>query len=124
MAEAGCSCADPDLVPTKDENMTLPYVSGNPYSRFCRGCGRRYFCAKRFWTRAATQYVIPRGESEPVEYDGDDEPDEADEADETDDESDETDEDNQFECPACDRSHTGYPDACECGAEYDWSAAH
>lgn len=102
MGERGCSCDDPDLVPVKDLNMDLPYVSGNPYSRYCRGCGRRYFCAKGFWERAKQKFVIPTNGDEPVEVD-------------------EYDDDNYFECPECGQPLFGFPDSCEdCGTEYDW----
>lgn len=100
----GCTCSDPDLVPVKDQKMSLPYVSGNPYSRYCRTCGRRYFCAKSFWERAKERFIIPQGEDDPVpadEYDGDEE---------------------YFECPddGCHKPHFGQPDGCSCGAEYVW----
>lgn len=106
MGEAGCTCDDPDLVPVKDMNLNLPFISGNPYSRFCRCCGRRYFCAKSFWERAAEKFIIPENEKSPVpaeEY-GDGE------------------ERNFFECPGCGHPHFGFPESCEgdCDAVYDW----
>lgn len=104
MGERGCTCDSPDLVAVKDRNMARPYVSGNPYSRFCKGCGRRYFCAASFWERAKEKFVIPLGGDSPVSVsDFDDE--------------------NYFECPQCDAPHFGHPAACECGAEYEWSDA-
>lgn len=103
MAESGCTCDDPDLVAAKDQNMSLPFVSGNPFSRFCRTCGRRYFCAKKFWEKATNRFIIPEGEDEPIPAE---------------------DYEDYFECPAdgCSHPHIGTPDECgSCGAEYDWS---
>ena len=74
MSDSGCTCEEPDLVPVKDRNMERSYVSGNPYSRYCRTCGRRYFCAKSYWEHAGEKFVIPVDDDEPVrldEYDGD-----------------------------------------------------
>lgn len=101
----GCSCSDPDLVVVKDRSMSLPYVSGNAYSRYCRTCGRRYFCKKSFWKRAAEKFIIPRDSSDPVsaeDFAGNDTY------------------DNFFTCPGCDEPHFGYPSDCDCGAEYEW----
>lgn len=100
----GCTCDDPSLVTIKDMNLTLPYVSGNAYSRYCQTCGRRYFCKKSFWKRAAEKFVIPKNEDEPIHVDDFDERDGC----------------NFFECPQCDEPHFGQPDDCECGADYQW----
>lgn len=101
MSEDGCTCDDPDLVVVKDRNMGLPYVSGNPYSRYCRTCGRRYFCGKSFWKRAIDKFVIPLDDDEPVSVD-------------------DYEDENFFECPKCDEPHFGQPESCDCGAEYQW----
>lgn len=101
MGKRGCTCDDPDLVPVKDCNLLPPYTSGNPYSRYCRTCGRRYFCAKSFWEKAKERFIIPSGEGDPVH-------------------TDEYDDENYFECPSCGKPHFGYPDVCGCGVEYDW----
>lgn len=96
-----CSCEDPELVVVKDRNMALPYVSGNPYSRYCLGCGRRYFCSESYWLKADEKYVIPNRRDEPVHVD-------------------DYEDENYFECPKCEEPHFGHPDGCDCGAEYEW----
>jgi hypothetical protein len=98
----GCSCDDPELVAAKDRSMEPIYISGNPYSRYCLGCGRRYFCKDTFWENADEKYVIPKDGDEPVHVD-------------------DYDEENFFECPECGQPHFGTPDDCDsCGAEYAW----
>jgi hypothetical protein len=100
----GCSCDDPELVAVNDRNMAPVYVSGNPYSRYCTNCGRRYFCADSFWENSDDKHVIPDGEDEPVPFD-------------------EYEAENAFECPAdgCGTVHFGYPDQCDaCGQTYKW----
>lgn len=102
MGERACTCDDPDLVTVKDRNMDQPYVAGNPYSRYCRNCGRRYFCANSFWEKAKEKFVIAINGDEPVHVD-------------------DYEEENYFECPKCDKPHFGEPDGCEnCGADYNW----
>jgi len=102
MSKKGCSCEEPDLVPVNDRNLSLGYVSGNKYSRFCRTCGRRYFCTKSFWEKAAEKFIIPFESKEPVaagEYD----------------------DENYFECPQCGKPHFGYPVDCDdCGVAFGW----
>lgn len=101
MAEA-CTCDDPNLVTVNDRNMAPVYVSGNKYSRYCTGCGRRYFCKDTFWKNADQKFVIPDGEDEPIPVD-------------------EYEDENFFECPECDEPHFGTPDECDaCGAPYEW----
>lgn len=110
MGESGCTCEDPDLVPCQDRNMKLPYVSGNKYCRYCRNCGRRYFCKKSFWQRAKEKFVIPFGDEDADPIPVEDYVEEADERD-----------DNCFFCPECDTVLFGQPEECrECGAEYEW----
>lgn len=95
--QSACTCEKPQLVTAIDENLAPDYMSGNKYCRYCLGCGRRYFCGKQFFKNAIQKYVIPMGDSEPVEA---------------------------FECPAedCGQLVHGEPDACpHCGAAYDWS---
>jgi len=105
MSEDACSCEDPDLVLVKDRNMALPYVSGNPYSRYCRGCSRRYFCKGTLWERAKDKFVIPNNDDEPIPVE-------------------DYEDENYFECPKCEHPMFGYPDSCEeCGEEYDWGDA-
>jgi hypothetical protein len=106
----GCDCGDADIVAVSDRNMAPVYVPGNPYSRFCLNCGRRYFCSDTFWKDASEPYVIPKGEDEPIplsEYGKSDEFDE-----------------NAFQCPAdgCDHPQFGKPAKCDaCGTEYQWT---
>lgn len=105
MGESACSCDDPELVVVYDKNMEKPYVSGNRYCRFCRNCGRRYFCKDTYWEQADEQWVIPMGEDEPIP--GDQYEAEYDE--------------NFFNCPECGHPHFGEPDSCEqCEADYNW----
>lgn len=104
MGEPACTCDDPDLVTVKDRNMAKPYVAGNPYSRYCRNCKRRYFCADSFWEKAKEKFVIGLGADEPVHVD-------------------DYDEENFFECPECDKPHFGMPSGCDCGADYEWNGA-
>lgn len=102
MGEAACTCEEPELVPVKDRNMAPSYVSGNPYSRYCLGCGRRYFCKDYVWESSDEKYVIPKGEEEPVPIE-------------------EFDDENFFECPECGAPHFGFPDSCgDCGVGYTW----
>lgn len=103
MTESDCSCDDPDLVVVRDRNMALPYVCGNPFSRYCTNCGRRYFCKESFWDNASEKWVIPNGDDEPIPIE-------------------DYDEENFFECPECDSPHFGFPDGCECGAKYQWDS--
>lgn len=103
----GCDCDDPELVAVKDREKEESYVSGNPYSRFCLNCRRRYFCKQSFWERAKEKFVIPFGDSET-------EPVPAEEY------AEREDTDNFFECPKCGHPHFGKPDDCDCGAEYQW----
>lgn len=101
-ADDACSCSDPDVVVTQDRNMALPYVSGNKFCRFCRGCKRRYFCKASFWINAAKKFVIPKDSDEPVPVE-------------------DFEDENYFECPSCDHPHFGEPSNCEnCGVEYQW----
>lgn len=102
MGESACTCDDPDLVVVNDRNMAAIYVPGNPYSRFCLYCGRRYFCSNSFWEQADEKYIIPKGDDEPIP-------------------AEEYDDENFFECPECDHPHFGFPDECEaCGVGFDW----
>lgn len=96
-----CTCDDPDIVVVRDRNMAFPYVSGNPYSRYCKGCKQRHFCSKTHWENADQKHVIPEGESEPVHVD-------------------DYEDENYFECPKCGNPHFGFPDDCACGADYEW----
>ena len=103
-SDDACTCSDPDVVVTQDRNMSLPYVSGNAYCRYCRNCGRRYFCKKSFWQNIKEKFVIPMNGSEPEPVE-------------------DYDDENYFECPKCDHPHFGEPDSCEnCGAEYEWGS--
>lgn len=102
MGEDPCTCDDAELVAVKDRNMAPVYVAGNPYSRYCLGCGRRYFCKSTYWKDALKKYIIPRNDDEPVP-------------------ADEYDDENFFECPQCGEPQFGLPDDCEaCDQEYDW----
>lgn len=102
MAEP-CSCDDPELVTTVDRNMAPVYVSGNPYSRYCVNCGRRYFCKGSYWEKSDDKHVIPKGDEEPIPVD-------------------EYEDENFFECPKCGHPHFGQPDECEaCDAKFKWS---
>lgn len=97
-----CDCDDPNLVIVTDRNMAPVYSPGNPYSRLCTNCSRRYFCSKEHWTGADERYVIPKGEEEPVHED-------------------DFDDENLFECPNCGHPNFGQPSECEaCGEEYVW----
>jgi len=103
MGESPCTCDDPDIVTVKDRNMEPSYIAGNPYSRFCKNCGRRYFCKASFWSGDDEKHIIPGNEEEPVSIE------------EYNDEY-----GNFFECPECGEPHFGEPDECGCGAVYQW----
>jgi RNA polymerase subunit RPABC4/transcription elongation factor Spt4 len=116
----GCTCGDADFVPIVDMNLMPSHVGGNKYARFCMSCGRRRFCAARYFEKADDKHVIAYGDDwpvplkllchnceRPVPEGADTCPSCSTEV---------------FDCPKCSEPVSGEPDECpHCGAGYVWS---
>lgn len=92
--EKTCDCGGDEFIFVKDMNLAKVWKAGNKYARVCVDCGNRYFLGKAMWENARDQYVILEGEDDPNPI---------------------------FDCPACEETVTGWPDACPyCDTEYEW----
>ena len=92
-----CDICGDNMIPVRNDNKyERTWVSGNPYSFVCEGCGHQKFTSEKYWEKADDRYIIPEG---------------GEVADIT----------HYFDCPKCDTGVEGYPDECpECGTPYAW----
>lgn len=140
-------CESTDLIPVLFGKMIGQPHGGNPYRRYCRGCGSfGHAVSKDDFKTHAEPHVLPKGaeadgsELVPVDdWDGHERyaklleemknrksgqavETQNGQAVATDGGKVQTQEvENAFECPACGASQFGYPAKCDnCGAVYDW----
>lgn len=126
-----CQYCDSDrVVPVLDKNIEERNEPGNKYRWLCEACKRfGHLTGKDEFQKADNAKIIPVGQERTAgnaipaaaASDGGQTP----ETPADDGEEPETDPVNEFDCPACSASLTGYPKACpKCGVDFNWGGAN
>ena len=62
----GCCVSAAEMMAVRDLNKKPPWKQGNQYRTVCPECNATQFASKEYWKHSTVQFVIPRGEAEPV----------------------------------------------------------